>query len=89
MNKGISLIGLIITTIVIIILCGIIYENVPFNKLCYEEKITAYITIENETLKIDVEDYDIYNGRAKIYSKDDRVYIVNDYVIIKELLDNE
>lgn len=86
MNKGISLIGLIITIIVTLILCGIVYVYVPSENLHYKQKITAYITIENETLKIDVKDYTIYNCSATIYSKDDRVYIVNDYIIIKELI---
>lgn len=86
MNKGISLIALIITIIVICIISGIIYANAPSINLSYNEKITAYITIENERLKIDVKNYDIYDGCAKIYSKDERVYIVNDYVIIRERL---
>lgn len=84
MNRGISLIGLIITIIVICILSGIIYANAPSINSLNNEKITAYITIENETLKIDVKDYVIYNDSATIYSKDERVYIVSDYVIIKE-----
>lgn len=82
MNKGVSLIALTITIIVVIIMAGITYEATTNQNEYYKNrKIEAII---NGTIKCEVDYYREYSsGTAKIVAKDGTIYYTSDYIIIE------
>lgn len=84
MNKGISLVALVITIIVGIILAAIvIHEGAVLEANTKPEIYKAVIMMEDGFKEVDIEDSCIYNANAVITAKDGTRYTTNVYTIIE------
>ena len=82
MNRGISLIALIITVIAIIVLSAILIFNTKPRNYTTDDTKAIICVGNNEYITVDVESYYVMRGTAYIFCKDGNRYTTSNFTIM-------